>query len=48
MKKVFLMGFCFVLTITSIGCNSIRGLGEDISAVGGWLVKGSDGIRKSK
>jgi len=48
MRKVFLMGVCLMLTVTSIGCGTIRGIGEDISAVGGWLIKGVEGVKEGE
>lgn len=44
MKEMLLIGVCLVLTVTSIGCNTVRGVGEDISTVGGWLIRGADSV----
>ena len=46
MKKMVLAGVCLVLAVACIGCNTIRGLGEDVSAVGGWVVKGADNVQE--
>lgn len=46
MKKKMLIVFCLVLIVTSIGCGTIRGAGEDISTVGGWLVRSSDNVKE--
>lgn len=48
MKKTLLMGICLLLVVTCIGCNTIKGMGEDVSAVGGWMVKGSDNVVEGK
>ena len=40
-----LAGICLVLAVASIGCNTIRGIGEDLGTVGGWVVKGSDNVK---
>lgn len=42
MKRVCLLVLCGVLILTAVGCGTIKGLGEDISTIGRWLVKGSD------
>ena len=47
MKKMVLAMTCLVLTVACIGCNTIRGLGEDVSSVGGWVVKGADNVEHS-
>ena len=42
MKKVSLLVLCTILVLAAAGCGTIKGLGEDISTVGRWLMKGSD------
>jgi len=42
MKKVYALILCGLLMLTTVGCGTIKGLGEDISTVGRWLIKGSD------
>jgi predicted small secreted protein len=42
MKKACLFVLCGFLMLTLVGCGTIKGLGEDISTVGRWLIKGSD------
>ena len=46
MKKAILAGICLSLMVVSVACSTIRGVGEDIGAVGGWLTKGSDNVRE--
>ena len=46
MNKVLLAAICLVLMAISIGCNTIRGLGEDVTTVGGWVVKGVDNVQE--
>ncbi len=36
------------LMVASIGCSTIRGVGEDLGTIGGWVTKGSDSIREGK
>ena len=42
MKKACLFVLCALLILTAVGCGTIKGIGEDISALGGWLIRGSD------
>ena len=46
MKKMVLTGMCLVLAVACIGCNTIKGFGEDVSTVGGWVVKGVDNVQE--
>ena len=46
MKKICLFILCGVFTLTAIGCGTIKGFGDDISAVGGWFSKGSDNVKE--
>ena len=46
MKKVCLLIVCGVMLLTLAGCNTIKGFGEDISAVGGWMIKGSENVKE--
>lgn len=48
MKKIILAGICLVLVATGISCGTIKGMGEDISAVGGWVTKSSDNVKEGK
>ena len=47
MKKFALGVICLMLTVVCIGCNTIKGLGEDVSTVGGWVTKGADNVENS-
>ena len=42
MRKVCLLVLCAILILAAAGCGTIKGVGEDISTVGRWLMKGSD------
>lgn len=42
MKKLFLVGISIILMAAIAGCGTVKGIGEDLSAVGGWLTKGSE------
>jgi len=46
MKKLVLAGICITLMLASVACSTIKGVGEDISSMGGWLTKGSDNVRE--
>ena len=46
MKKVLLLGVCLMFVVTCFGCSTIKGIGEDIGAVGGWVTSGSDKVRE--
>ena len=48
MKKIVLAGICLALVITGISCGTIKGMGEDLSAVGGWVTKGSDNVKEGR
>ena len=48
MRRMLLAVVCLMLVITCIGCNTIGGLGEDLTAVGGWVTKGSDKVEEGK
>jgi len=30
-----------MLLLTAVGCGTIKGIGEDVSAFGGWMTRGS-------
>ena len=46
MKKLVLLAACLTFMVTSFGCSTIKGMGEDISTVGGWVTKGSDRVKE--
>ena len=48
MKQFILAGICLVLLVTGISCGTIKGMGEDIGAVGGWVTKGSDNVKEGR
>lgn len=48
MKKLLLAGICLALMFASVACSTIRGIGEDLGTVGGWVTKGSDNVREGK
>lgn len=47
MKRGLLAALCLMLMVVSVGCSTIRGVGEDLGTVGGWVTKGSDNVRES-
>ena len=48
MKKMSLAAVCMVLMFTSISCGTVKGVGEDLTAVGGWVTKGSDNVKEGR
>ena len=48
MGHVRLMVICLAFLVVGIGCSTIKGMGEDISAVGGWVTKSSDNVKEGK
>lgn len=48
MNKALLAGICLVLMVASIGCSTIKGVGEDLSTVGGWVTRGSDNVKEGR
>jgi len=46
MKKICLLVICGALIVSIAGCGTVKGLGEDISTVGRWLIKGSSAAKK--
>ena len=47
MKKLLLLALFICFTISLLGCGTIKGLGEDISTVGGWFTRGSDHVKEN-
>jgi len=45
-KRVCLYVLSVLLILAVAGCSTIKGLGDDISTVGSWLMKGSDAVRE--
>jgi predicted small secreted protein len=48
MRRMLLLGLCLTVMVTGIGCSTIKGVGEDVGTVGGWLKKGSDNVREGR
>ena len=46
MKKISLSILCGAIMITAVGCGSIKGLGDDITAVGGWFSRGAQNVKE--
>ena len=45
MNRTLLAGICVFLIVASVGCSTIKGVGEDLGTVGGWVTRGSDNVR---
>jgi len=48
MNKALLAVICLVLMIVSVGCSTVKGIGEDLSTVGGWVTRGSDNVKEGR
>ena len=48
MRAALFLGICLALTITSLGCGTIKGIGKDITTVGGWVTSGSDRVKEGR
>jgi predicted small secreted protein len=47
MRVMLLALLCTGLVLGTSACGTVKGLGEDISSVGGWFVKGSDKVENA-
>ncbi|MCK5014941.1 MAG: hypothetical protein KAS66_14105 [Candidatus Omnitrophica bacterium] len=47
MKKVILNVLVFAFVVSLAGCSTIKGIGDDIQAVGGWISNGSEHVEES-
>ncbi|MCA9405852.1 MAG: entericidin [Candidatus Omnitrophica bacterium] len=47
MKRIgsIFLGVLFVISL--YGCNTIKGVGKDLSAVGGWITDGAGHVEES-
>jgi len=48
MKKACLFVLCGLLILAIAGCGTIKGMGDDISTLGGWLIRSSDTVKEGK
>jgi len=48
MSRALLAGVCIFLMVASIGCSTIKGIGEDLGTIGGWVTSGSDSVREGR
>ena len=47
MKRTCVCALCGLFIFTALGCGTIKGFGDDISAVGRWFSNGSDNVKDS-
>lgn len=47
MKRICLFVLGGLLALSIAGCGTIKGVGEDVSAVGHWLTQGSTTVTNS-
>lgn len=48
MQRSLLALFAAVSLVAMSACGTVKGMGEDISAVGHWFVKGSDKVENGR
>ena len=48
MNKFLLTSLCLAFILTGISCGTVKGIGEDLSAVGGWVTKSSDSVKEGR
>ncbi|HLF18759.1 MAG TPA: entericidin EcnA/B family protein [Candidatus Omnitrophota bacterium] len=47
MRKVILGVLTLALMGSLYGCNTIKGIGDDVKTVGGWISSGSEHVEES-
>jgi predicted small secreted protein len=47
MKRMIFGIVALMLLASFYGCNTMKGLGNDLSAVGGWITRGSEHVEES-
>ncbi|MFC1658301.1 entericidin [Candidatus Omnitrophota bacterium] len=48
MKRNFAFTLFVLLALTLAGCETIKGMGKDISTVGDWMTSGSENVQNPK
>ena len=47
MKRTILGIITLVAVVCLYGCSTIRGIGNDVSTIGGWITNGSEHVEES-
>lgn len=47
MNKTILTIVALAAIVSFYGCNTMKGIGNDLTAVGGWITSGSEHIEES-
>jgi predicted small secreted protein len=47
MNKLILSAVTLMMVVSFYGCSTIKGLGDDIKTVGGWVSNGSEHVEES-
>ena len=47
MNKIILSVITLVVVVSFYGCSTIKGLGDDVMTVGGWISSGSEHMEES-
>ena len=47
MKTFYSSIAILALAVSALGCHTIKGVGDDVSTVGGWISGGSDHVKES-
>lgn len=46
MKKVFILFTMVVFSAALMGCNTVKGIGEDLKSLGSGITKASDKVKE--
>lgn len=47
MRKFYRYFLCGLILLTVAGCETVKGLGKDFDAMGGWVIKGSEKAKEA-
>lgn len=47
MKRMVLSVVALTMIVSLYGCNTMKGVGNDLSAVGGWITRGSEHVEEN-
>ncbi|MCK5082969.1 MAG: hypothetical protein KAR31_08705 [Candidatus Omnitrophica bacterium] len=47
MNKLILSVVMLAAMVSFYGCNTIKGLGNDVTTIGGWITNGSEHVEES-
>jgi len=47
MRRIILSVLVFAFVVSLAGCSTIKGIGDDIKTLGGWITSGSEHVEES-